>query len=98
MRALRSKRSRPKLLNEPNNPAGYGGSEDVLQPEGARKDKKMADPTTLSPRQIVAELDRSYDAWWSSALPLMVNENAPIPAENPFKTLYEQQFGTDAAK
>ncbi len=46
------------MLNEPNNPAGYGGPEDVLQHEGVRKDKTMADPTTLSPRQIVAELDR----------------------------------------
>jgi ATP-dependent protease Clp ATPase subunit len=46
------------MLNEPNSPAFDGGPDDVLQPEGVTKDKVMADPTTLSPREIVAELDR----------------------------------------
>ena len=42
------------MLNEPNSPAGdSGNNDDVLQPEGVRKDKAMADPTTLSPREIV---------------------------------------------
>src|ERR1700709_2263152 len=60
MRASRSKRSRPKMLDEINIPAGasgHGGNEDALHSEGARKVKAMAD-TTLSPKQIVAELDR----------------------------------------
>lgn len=46
------------MLNEPNSPAGSSGLDDVLPSEGVRKDKPMADPSTLSPRQIVAELDR----------------------------------------
>jgi len=46
------------MLNEANIPAGSGGQEDALHPEGARKAKTMAEPTTLSPKQIVAELDR----------------------------------------
>jgi len=40
-----------------NGPAGFGGQEDALHPEGVRKADQMAD-TNLSPRQIVAELDR----------------------------------------
>jgi len=37
--------------------SGHGGHEDALHPEGGRKAGKMADQN-LSPRQIVAELDR----------------------------------------
>ena len=40
-----------------NGPAGFGGQEDALHSEGVRKADQMAD-TNLSPRQIVAELDR----------------------------------------
>lgn len=47
---------------------------------------------------VVAELDRAYDAWWTSVLPMMVNEDAPIPTENPFKTLYWKQFGGGPGK
>src|SRR6187551_2634057 len=50
------------MLNEPNNAAGAsgydGGTGDALPGEGVNKDKPMADPSTLSPKQIVAELDR----------------------------------------
>jgi len=49
------------MLDDLTNPAGAsghdGGHEDALQTEGARKVKAMAE-NTLSPRQIVAELDR----------------------------------------
>ena len=49
------------MLDDLTNPAGAsghdGGHEDVLRNEGVRKVKAMAD-TNLSPRQIVAELDR----------------------------------------
>jgi ATP-dependent HslUV protease ATP-binding subunit HslU len=46
------------MLNEPNSPAGDSGNEDVLPGAGVNKDKTMPDPSTLSPREIVAELDR----------------------------------------
>ncbi len=46
------------MLNEPNGLAGSSGTDDVLRSEGVTKDKVMADPKTLSPREIVAELDR----------------------------------------
>lgn len=42
--------------------------------------------------EIVTQLDREYDRWWESVQPQLVNENAVGPAENPFKTLFEQQF------
>ena len=42
---------------------------------------------------VIAELEKSYDAWWDSVQPQLVNEAAVGPAENPFKTLFEQQFG-----
>ncbi len=47
------------MLNEPNSPAYESGTnDDVLRNEGVRKDKPMPDTSTLSPREIVAELDR----------------------------------------
>jgi ATP-dependent HslUV protease ATP-binding subunit HslU len=46
------------MLNEPDGPAGNSGNDDALQEAGVNKDKTMPDPSTLSPREIVAELDR----------------------------------------
>ncbi len=43
---------------------------------------------------IVEQMKASYEAWWSSVVPMMVNETAPLAAENPFWTLYRKQFGT----
>ena len=42
---------------------------------------------------VVAELTAAYEAWWESVQPQFVNENAPVPAVNPFKELYWKQFG-----
>ncbi len=42
---------------------------------------------------VMNELENSYDAWWDSIQPQLVNEAAIGPAENPFKTRFEQQFG-----
>lgn len=42
---------------------------------------------------VVKDLSAAYDQWWDSVVPLMVNEDAPLAAENPFKTLYNKQFG-----
>lgn len=41
----------------------------------------------------IARLSTAYDQWWTSVLPMMVNENAKGPDVNPFKALYEKQFG-----
>jgi arylsulfatase A-like enzyme len=43
--------------------------------------------------EVVKELDAAYDKWWDSVLPGMVNENAVAPKVNPFRELYEKQFG-----
>jgi arylsulfatase len=40
-------------------------------------------------KALKAELDR----WWTEVTPLLVNEDAVGPAQNPFKVLYWQQFG-----
>jgi arylsulfatase len=44
--------------------------------------------------EIVARLEAAYDRWWESVQPQFVNEDAPVPAENSFKTLWREQFGS----
>ena len=42
----------------------------------------------------VARLRAAYDAWWAEVRPCMENEDPQgVPAQNPFKTAYWQQFG-----
>lgn len=60
---------------------------DMATDPGEQTDVAAANPA------VVQELAAAYDRWWDSVVPLMVNENAPLAAENPFKTLYEKQFG-----
>jgi arylsulfatase len=43
--------------------------------------------------EVVASLRAAYDQWWSEVLPLLVNEDAVGPQQNPFKELYWKQFG-----
>ncbi|TXT37504.1 MAG: arylsulfatase A family protein [Planctomycetota bacterium] len=45
---------------------------------------------------VVKQLDAEYDRWWDSVQPQLVNENAVPPAENPFKTLFNQQFAAQS--
>jgi len=47
---------------------------------------------------VIAELERAYDQWWDSVLPMMVNENVTGPATNPFADLFYQQFGGGPGK
>ncbi len=47
---------------------------------------------------VVKQLDAEYDRWWESVQPQLVNEDAVAPAENPFKTLFNQQFAADTKK
>ncbi len=42
---------------------------------------------------VVGEMQGAFEEWWKSAVPMMVNENAPLAPENPFVTLYKKQFG-----
>ena len=42
---------------------------------------------------IVKDLASRHDTWWQQCRPLMVNEDAPIPSQNSFKSLFHQQTG-----
>ena len=41
--------------------------------------------------EVVAELQKAYDAWWTKARPLLVNEDAPLDVEKPFEANYLKQ-------
>jgi arylsulfatase A-like enzyme/acetyl esterase/lipase len=43
--------------------------------------------------EVVTRLVGTYDAWWRSVQPDLVNEDLDGPEENPFKTAYWEQFG-----
>ena len=43
--------------------------------------------------QVVKELSDYYDRWWQEVLPCLENENAVGPKMNPFKEIYQKQFG-----
>jgi len=45
--------------------------------------------------EAVAAMRKAYDQWWSEVLPAMVNEDAPVPKENPFKALYREQAASE---
>lgn len=53
---------------------------------------EMTDVADKHP-QVVKELAAAHDKWWASLKPLLVNEDAVGPKENPFKELYWKQFG-----
>lgn len=42
--------------------------------------------------QVVSEFRSKYDAWWDSVQPLLVNEDAAVPAENAYATLFRKQL------
>jgi arylsulfatase A-like enzyme len=42
---------------------------------------------------VIKKLDAEYNSWWASLPPYLVNEDAVGPKVNPFKDLYEKQFG-----
>lgn len=46
---------------------------------------------------VVAKLDKAYDAWWMDVLPCLENEQAykTAPKTNPFKEQYRKQFGSN---
>lgn len=59
---------------------------DIQQDPGETKDVSQQFP------EVVSQLRKSYDQWWDSALPLMVNEGLPrIKGDHPLQQLYEAQ-------
>lgn len=65
---------------------------DVTADPGEKNDVAAANADT------VAKLAASYDAWWTTVRPALVNEKAIGPRMNPFKELYWQQFGGGPTK
>ena len=41
---------------------------------------------------VVQKLDAAYDKWWAEVQPMLVNENAPQPAVNPYHEQYWKQY------
>ena len=41
--------------------------------------------------EIVAQMRKAYDEWWSEVRPYMVNENVPLAKERPYWTEYYKQ-------
>jgi arylsulfatase len=88
-KAAAAPKQTPGILN--------AGPEAVAQPQwqlfdlqtdpGEQTDLAAANP------DVVKQLTTAYTQWWDSVQPLLVNEKAPLAAENPFKTLYQKQFG-----
>ncbi|MBL9177564.1 MAG: arylsulfatase [Verrucomicrobiaceae bacterium] len=60
---------------------------DLQADPGEQTDLAAAHP------DVVKQLAAAYDQWWDSVQSMLVNEKAPLAAENPFKTLYLKQFG-----
>jgi arylsulfatase len=55
--------------------------------------KEKADLASQNPDEV-ARLRAAYDAWWADVRPCMENETpANVPAQNPYKTAYWEQFG-----
>lgn len=61
---------------------------DISKDPGETKDVSAQYP------EVVAELRESYDKWWESVTPLMVNEGLPTiePEDQPFAIRYEKQL------
>jgi arylsulfatase len=60
---------------------------DVKNDPGEKTDVSAKHP------EVVKGLEATYDRWWDAVLPDLVNEDAVGPKVNPFKELYERQFG-----
>ncbi|MEQ9287945.1 MAG: arylsulfatase [Cyclobacteriaceae bacterium] len=65
---------------------------DITSDPGEQKDVAASNP------EVIKRLRKSYDKWWLSVQPLMVNEGLPVvkPDDQPFAKLYykqKQEFG-----
>ncbi len=70
-----------------------GGAKPAWQLFDLGKDYAQSTDVAATNPSVVAELAASYDRWWRTARPLMVNEGAKGPRINPFKAMYWEQFG-----
>lgn len=58
-----------------------------------KADPGESNDVSVANREVIDEMSAAYDQWWASLAPYLVNENAVMPSENPYATLYYQQFG-----
>ena len=79
--------SRWKLVSADSKGAKAWKLFDLIADPGEQKDVAAAHGPT------VRTLESAYDQWWTSVQPQLVNEDAAIPAENAFRTVYRKQFG-----
>lgn len=58
---------------------------DVISDPGQKQDIAAQHP------EVVFEMRKVYDQWWSEVRPYMINENIPLAKERPFWIEYEKQ-------
>ena len=56
------------------------------------KDPYEASDVASQHPEVVSNMKKAYDAWWSETRPLMVNEDLPYAKEHPQDVRYEKQF------
>lgn len=59
---------------------------DLATDPGEKRDVAAQHPA------VVKALEAEYEKWWAEVLPLLVNENAPQPAVNPYHEQYWRQY------
>ena len=74
------------LVNVKNRPDAWE-LYDIAADPGEKTDLAAVRP------DIVKRLAATYDAWWRSVQPDLVNEDRDGPAENPYATAYRKQCG-----
>jgi arylsulfatase len=68
-------------------------SEPKWQLFDVKSDLAQARDVSAEHAEVVGELAATYDRWWDSVQPQLVNERVRGPKVNPFKKLYWNQFG-----
>jgi arylsulfatase A-like enzyme len=59
---------------------------DLRSDPGEARDVSAAHP------EVTGKLSRAYESWWTSVLPCLENEDAPVPDVNPFKKAFREQM------
>lgn len=57
------------------------------------KDPKQKKNVAAKHPEVIKNMRDYYDTWWKKALPLMVNEDAPLEGHNTFHLLFWKQYG-----
>ncbi len=85
-RNCRLREGRWSLVNTKNRPDAWE-LYDIAADPGEQTNLAAMHP------DVVQRMAGTYDAWWQSVQPDLINEDLDGPAENPFKTAYWEQFG-----